>query len=223
MAKLVKISIDPESTQKTGRYKDKEGYSLHGVFKRDYIKTKDVLFINNGVLMKKYKFPKIKARFNSPMLNFFNLHMCGGWFWPNVNVKKEILRRVIKGLKPMGKIVDKTEEIKKVSDKAEKAGLKYRITSHFWEGHNSIRFCKDGKFEKLFDVEALLSDYSEYYFAIFKKTEGEYKTFTSKIANRKLSDFLDFNIGTPDKYSDVIITGLILGYPIWSTVSVLWM
>ena len=47
--------------------------------------------------------------------------------------------------------------------------------------------------------------------------------FMSKIANRRLSDFLDFNVGTPGMESDLIITGLILGYPIWSTVSVMWM
>ena len=41
--------------------------------------------------------------------------------------------------------------------------------------------------------------------------------------SRKLSDFLDFNISTPDIDSDLIIAGLILGYPVWSTVSVMWM
>ncbi len=223
MAKLVKISVDPESMQKTGRYKDKEGYSLHGIFKRDYIKTKDVLFISNGILLNKYKFPKIKTRFNSPMLNFFNLHLCGGWFWPNINVKKEILRRVIKGLKPMGDIVDKIAEIREISNKAESAGLEYSIIPHFLKDHREITFCKDGKFEELFDVEALFSDYSKYYFAIFKKIQGEYQAVASKIANRRLSDFLDFNVGTPGMESDLIITGLILGYPIWSTVSVMWM
>lgn len=55
------------------------------------------------------------------------------------------------------------------------------------------------------------------------RIQGEYQAVASKIANRRLSDFLDFNVGAPCMESDLIITGLILGYPIWSTVSVMWM
>ena len=79
MKKLEKISDDPKSLKRIGRYKDEKGFSLHGIFKRTYSKTQDILFINNGHLMAKYKYPIIETKFNSPMLNAFNLHLCGGW------------------------------------------------------------------------------------------------------------------------------------------------
>jgi len=55
MKELEKISDDPKTVKKTGCYKDKEGYYLHSIFQSDYIKTQDILFISNGVLLTKYK------------------------------------------------------------------------------------------------------------------------------------------------------------------------
>ncbi|TFG18612.1 MAG: hypothetical protein EU529_17250 [Promethearchaeota archaeon] len=223
MKELEKISDDPKSLKRIGRYKDKKGFSLHGIFKRTYSKTQDILFINNGYLMARYKYPRIKPKFNSPMLNAFNLHLCGGWRWTNMDVKKEILNRVIKGLKPMGDIVDKSGDIVKISEILEKEGVTYKITPHSWKGHENIRFCRNGKIEEIFDIEALLADYCDYYATIVGEFEDEYQNFMLKISDHKLSDFLNFNISTPELDSDVIITGLILGYPVWSTVYVMWM
>ncbi len=218
-----KISNDPRSSKRIGRYKGKDGYSLHGIFQRNYRKIQDILFINNGYLLAKYKYPKIESTFESPMLNLFNLHLCGGWFWPNMNKTEEILNRVVIGLKPMGDIVDKNHNIKTISQIAEKEGLVYNITPHSWESHENIRFCRDIRFDELFNLKALFSDYCRYFLTIFKKTDGEYQKFLARIMNHRLSDFLDFGISTPRIDSDVIITGLILGYPVWSTVSVMWM
>ncbi len=223
MHPLKKISSDPKSIKKIGRYKNKGGYSLHGIFQRSYKKTQDILFISNGHLLAKYKYPKIESTFESPMLNAFNLHLCGGWFWPNVNNDEEILNRVIKGLKPMGDIVDKKHNIKKILQIAEKEGLTCLISPHSWENYENIKFCRDSRFDELFNVEALFSDYCKYFLSIFRKTDGEYQKFRAKITNHRLSDFLDFDISTPRIDSDIIITGLILGYPVWSTISVMWM
>jgi len=171
----------------------------------------------------KYKYPKIDSTFESPMLNAFNLHLCGGWRWPNVNVKEEILNRVIQGLKPVGDIVDEDHNIERFKQIAEKEGLTFSVYPHSWKGHKSITICRDGKFNEIFDIEALFSDYCKYFLAIFKKTKGRYQDFRRRIASCKLSNFLDFDIGYPNSFSDVIITGLILGYPVWSTVAVMWM
>ncbi len=223
MPPLKKISNDPKSSKKIGRYKDKEGYSLHGVFQRDYQKTQDILYINNGYLMAKYKYPKIDSTFESPMLNLSNLHLCGGWRWPNVNGNEEIINRVIQGLKPMGDIVDKSHNIEKFKQIADKEGLTYLVYPHSWEEHKGIMFCRDGKFNKIFDIGALFSDYCKYHSIIFKRTEGEYLNFRTRISNSKLSDYLGFDVGWPNSNSDFMIIGLILGYPVWSTVAVMWM
>lgn len=58
MRPLKKISNDSKSSKKIGRYKGKDGYSLHGIFQRNYKKTQDILFISNGHLLSKYKYPK---------------------------------------------------------------------------------------------------------------------------------------------------------------------
>ena len=65
----------------------------------------------------------------------------------------------------MGDIVDKIPEIRKISNKAESAWLEYNVIPHFLKDHREITFCKDGKFEELFDLDALFLDYSKYYFA----------------------------------------------------------
>ncbi len=214
---LKKISKNINSNEKKGYYRDKKGFSLHGIYKRNYIKHIKVLYIINGNIMSKYKFPKIKTIFRSKMINPYNLHLVGGWAFPNINVNKEILNRTINGLKPMGEISEwkKNEnEIKKIIKILKKKGLVYRI--YYSNDRIYIRFCRDGQINEIFNLKNLEIDYKNYYYKIFGKSfNGK---FINKIKSKKLKDFLNTPIGNPESDDDMIIVGLILGYPIWSTV-----
>ncbi|KKM77459.1 hypothetical protein LCGC14_1369800 [marine sediment metagenome] len=212
-----KIAIIPECNI------NNEG--LTGAYKKLGEKRSAVFFLNKGYLLSHYRFPTIKMKFELPMLNTFNLNLCGGWFLNDMGaneVHEQVLSRVINGFKPMGDIVDINENITKISVNARKENLKFKISSHSWENRKTIRFCKKGKFNELFDIESLYEDYLSYYLIINKETEGEYLEFFRKMDGRRLEDFLDFEIANPDSDSDAMLTGLILGYPIWSTVSILW-
>jgi hypothetical protein len=99
---LTKISNDLLEQERPypGHYRDQNGIPLHGIYVRQYQKTEDKLIISNGNLMRKYKYPHINQTFHSPMLNDYNLHLCGGWRWWGVN-DIECITRVFNGKKPM--------------------------------------------------------------------------------------------------------------------------
>ena len=127
---LTKISTNllPIDAPYSGKYRDEDGAVKHGVYLRTYRNTTDKLFINNGHLMRLYKYPNIDYKFFSPKINDYNLHLCGGWSFIGIYTK-EAITRVINGLKPVGFFI--TTEIKKWENVCKKANLSYTITPNF--------------------------------------------------------------------------------------------
>jgi hypothetical protein len=206
-----------------GRYRTLSNASLNGIYQRNCGKFNERLFIGNGHCHHTYRYPIILKTFHSPLINDYNLNFCNGWFMPRSKNREdldtEFLFRVIDRKKPIAFISGDKHKIDRMQGMAEEFDCLTSISqrSTYWE----IGVSRPETFRQLFDLDALKSDYQKYAQKL-EITNPEWKTFYSKIQDKTLADFLTFDYMGSKKNSDVIITGLILGYPIYSTASVMW-
>lgn len=207
---LIKVSNDPIiDLPHKGQYRDEDNNALHGIYIRNLDKTQEKLFINNGSLMRKYVYTNIKAEFRSGLVNDFNLHFCGEWSWPDIDYEYGLVDRVRRKKKPMGLFIcDSRGELNKL-----KHTIRY-LNLNITKKDKDLGFCQKGKLKDLFDLDSLQKDYLNYlgYKAIdFKKIED--KTLDECITS--------FDYNNPEDDEELIITGLVFGYPIESTVSII--
>ena len=228
---LTKISNDLLEQERPypGHYRDQNGIPLHGIYVRQYQKTEDKLIISNGNLMRKYKYPRINQTFHSPMLNDYNLHLCGGWRWWGVN-DIECITRVFNGKKPMGFWGTDDEESYNywLHGGDDSKLLKFPNANFLYENSGYkyvIGVCAPGTFDDHFDLKVLAHDYCEYAKAVKDSTSSSQidALFYGELKGKKIDTYLTVNHTHNITIGDTIITGLILGYPVETTASILWM
>lgn len=223
---LIKISKDkdlPAKTPYAGKYRNLDSTIKHGIYIRKYKHTTDKLFINNGHLMRVYKYPNIDCKFSSPKINDYNLHLCGGWSFKKTN-EKETIERVIKSLKPMGFFV--TTEVKKWESVCKKSKLSYSIVPNHipTEKHFDIGISCKGTFGENFDLQNLMLDYMAYSEKVkIPLPAEEIGAYILSLKDVQISSYLTSDYANPNTDQELIVTGLILGYPIETTVSIMWM
>lgn len=223
---LIKVSDDvlQGNLSRKGKYFDENNVPLHGIYIRKHKNIEERLFINTGILVRIYKYPIIDRTFQSPLVNDHNLNLGGGWGWPGKK-ESECLTRVMSGKKPIGFYHFKDDEsITEYCD----SGFPYVILKDTDPGviTNEIGLSIKVTFSESFDMDALINDYDQYLKSLIKKynfnkntAEKIIKKF-DYIRNKDVSSFLTFDYGNPCKLpEDHCLTGLILGYPIETTVS----
>ena len=220
---LKKISDDVALLNRpyAGQYRDENDVPVLGVYIRQNKYTEDKLYINNGNLMAKYKYPRIEREFFSPMVNDYNLHLCGGWQWPNVE-DYECLTRVVDGRKPMGFLSTRKYGVFR-------NWLSYCIENElpYVEEEEKERYeigmCVPGTFDENFNIDILLKDYFSYtreaHHTIYEVIEDLFLYLVHE--QIEIHQYLTSDYGNPDTIEELIVTGLILGYPIETTISIL--
>ncbi len=200
---------------------------LHGVYIQKVGNLQEKLFINKGYLMRCYKYPLIERLFKSKLINDYNLHFCGGWFWHNVNIMDGVFR-VMNCVKPIGFFHCKNKEayemfIYMLSDKDRE---KLNSVTHFYNSEKKeIAISVNGTLADNFNLDALIKDYYSYakYLNIDIEEVNEIKEVIYHLRDLELSEFLyKYDYVNPATDIDLVITGLILGYPIETTVSIIW-
>jgi hypothetical protein len=170
----------------------------------------------------------LTPRFSSPLLNSENLHVgC-------TNTGGVLIDRVIAGLKPLAFTDDSRPEMaREVAKRAVDAGL---AVHHFcWVSPSSglphwfTSACVLGRIGDVFDIDALRADYRVLYANCPDYVESV-ESELAKIRRRDVSDYLSFSdlevdwlgmtSGTAHPAGEYTRTGLLLGYPVASTVEV---
>jgi hypothetical protein len=177
--------------------------------------------------MTSYKYPAIDTKFKSKLVNYENLHLCGGWSFEGFK-QDDCIYRVLFGLKPMGALFKEDKEIiqRIVSGIDEEyLGIKYKIIKNAGcnKKYKELLVAVDSTFDNLFDMNSLILDYTAYFsFANFPYTfiQGIVMYLIS-LKDKSLSDFFDYDYANPESPLDLITTGLILGYPIETTASII--
>lgn len=196
----------------------KNGTSFSAV-RKDF-GTKRVWF--NGKIMKTYIYcpPPDQLQFRSEMINDFNQNLCCGWGNGIKNENEVIVDRVVNKLKPLGSISqwlhnnkNAAIELDQIAEKCQNVNL--CVQRFQWKNPNiseCLDLCQSGTFRELFDMDALAADYQKF-LPRYPDMWEEIKDFPR---DTQLSDYLG------DKWDNLDwITGLILGYPIENTISIL--
>jgi hypothetical protein len=184
----------------------------HGIITKHikYNNTITKKVMNNGYCMRTYKNCPTSLKFKSEMVNDLNQDFCGGWTLGDVS-DKELIRRVINGLKPMGVIYGKEPKLSNL--KHENFGYCSLDISDIYSqnehGYNYFAFGQKGSLFELFDLESLKQDYLDTGIDISEEVDS--------VKDKQLSYFFD-KWDTPENY--LWCTGLILGYPIENTISI---
>lgn len=160
-----------------------------------------------------YKNIPMNLKFKHKMVNDHNQHLCGGWTVLKYEPFAET-DRVAQGLKPVG--ISHSRDTEAVMKKALEYTLKGLLVSFNrtrkgpFKGMYDITVSVTGKLKDYFDMDTLAEDYER------NGLRGD------RIRKYKNVNFSEFHYGKFDsKYHSPEITGLILGYPIENTISLL--
>ncbi len=193
-----------------GIWHDSGGTVVHGIYHEILKRTGHLVVFLDGRRMAEYIFPRVQQKFASPLLNDYNLHFTGGWVWNGAD-NRALVERVIHGQKPAGFIKGDLALLKGFEMMAKNA----RLATHLHADGNQFELgiARQGTCAETFDLDALERDYNNMGIIVSVK----------QYATMKLSDFLlDWDSTSPsDEPTHAAITGLLLGYPVESTVALL--
>ena len=196
------------------------------VFERtDYKKRTRVRVMNEHMTFKTYRFDYIEgAVFNSPYLSWENLNYCGGWHYDEDYLYTAVQKgkKVCAGLKfgsekDLNDYVDTIDKEKYyyVDKSWEYIGWDNKI--HRW---NLMDISRKGKLSDYYNFDEL----NKYYSSLGFPLDWIDFDFFNDLFNSEIIDLIngskDFSYSFAGKFiEEDIITGLLLGYPIESTVS----
>jgi hypothetical protein len=192
----------------------------HGVLIRQHKNWNTKTVYNNGHVMRIYRRQPKVLRFQSPMVNDFNQHLCGGWSMTDIGDEKEAtVRQLLMGKKPFACISfwpDRHSEAVKAQQRLMSAGLvtdlrKRIMQSYFFDHIWDLLACHHIRVKDIGDLRALEADYAGAFGSRFLSEE------IRAFAGRKLSSFFD---GWDSPPLPLWLTGLILGYPVENTISI---
>ena len=162
------------------------------------------------VLMEYPDIPK-NIEFKHQAINDYNQHLCGAWTVYN-HYDFEEVDRVVAGLKPLGWCGTRNlvELKKRIKDNRDKGYLVSVIKNKFIKGVYNITISPSCKLKDYFDMDVLANDYARN--GLSTKNIELYKE-----VNFSAFHYDKFNV----KYHPIEIVGLILGYPIENTISLM--
>lgn len=228
------IAVDgwvSNSTENQGKYRDKQGFGLSGFYRRDYKETSEMVVMSNGYSILRYKYPKVvDLPFHSPLLRWHNLFHCGGYSveFPDgegTNTNDRLLEAVCNELKPTGFWPLTSEELEETLRKVKQTDLVWKVSDNSHPRFQyEIGVANKGRVKDHFDLNKLIESYQLF----SNKLDCD---LLSKKDEEIILSFGDFELawllegydyGNPSKTNhDHVFTGLILGYPVESTVALL--
>ena len=174
--------------------------------------NRNKLILNeDGYLLMLYSRIPDKIKFKHPAVNDYNQHLCGGWtVYPHREFEE--IDRVVNGLKPVG--ISHSKNLLELTRRAILYTSKGFLVSHVKNPHikgmYDITVSVAGKLKDYFNMETLAKDYKRCGIS------------GSNIKKYKNIDFGEFHYNKYDiEYHPDEITGLILGYPIENTISLM--
>lgn len=218
-----------------GRYVDEKGRGLTGFWIKDFKYREEMKILNNGWTLVRYRYPReANISFFSPMVNWFNLLFCGGFYVldqdkQRIDTPKRLFQRVMDGMKPIGFHSVKEDELEDMLKWIELSGLPYKVTyPEFLKKHfNSvlIGISQKGLVKDHFNLESLIESYS----LLGAKSKPSFNPIAlgdemriRQLGEMELSYFLEgWDYAHPKTNFELIKTGLLLGYPIESTFAII--
>lgn len=210
-----------------GKIKDVSGDPLHGFKVKNYKKTRLVSTVFNGNYTNHYRFPLEPQAPKHRMVSWANLPMCG---IPMMDPQgrafmgtEKILEAVFSGLKPVGDVIFKNEnlaECEAAEEQAKALGLEvFRYTKpNFADTHTFLMVGVNKPIVELFDLKAI----ADYYRKGVGAHDSLYLPVLMGVAHLTPAQALQtYDWASPENTRLLVLTGLCLGYAFESTLAIL--
>lgn len=173
----------------------------------DYKNRSKVRVHNNGYHLRTYRFNNV-PEFESPYISWQNLDQCGGWATRNDYLKTAVQN----GTKLFAGIVHQESESFDCSD-----DVVVITKPHWWEGHCETHICRKGCLSDYYDLDAVLAHYSRLGIDLTVDEVERIHEFCNIELSVFATDQAPFDYGNVETLEDLVVTGLLLGYPLEST------
>ena len=195
---------------------------------RKNFKNKSVLQVRglNDMLIASYRFKNIDLPYNSQYINWQNLDCCGGWSY----LKEDLINQFIENKKLFANVVldyydDKDEHLLSLVDKCKNIDNVFVIESeHYNPNLKSFYLVREGCLADYIDIDAVIDCYYE--LGLTKLSDIELKCLHD-MANCEMTTFVlkdnkfDYDFANPRGIIQLIFGGMLLGYAIESTASLI--
>lgn len=205
----------------------KDGFTLVQKSKGAFSQVR-VLYDNNKRASSTYTFPNVACDFQSPYLSWENLLHCGGF-----QVKDDYLKYIAvqQGKKlyagfgyfthqhgtPRHKIDDEISRITEALPEDCEFGLEEP------QNHNLLNYyvCRKGAVKDYIDIDNALLCYKQMGLDLRSEDDCVKRYCAIEMRDFSQSDKIAFDYGNPSSIGQYIVTGLLLGYPLASTYSLI--
>lgn len=171
-----------------------------------------------------YRFPNVNIEFYSPYLSWENLNYCGGWWHDD----KYLLTAVQKNKKLYADISEYIDPDRREEKEQKLELLKQNLPAGILAGEYinyndkffSFFICRSGCLQDYFDLEEVFAAYKKLGIDFRKSQKEKIKAFCSSEI-RLFGSNIPFNYGNSETPEELVVTGLLLGYPIESTAAII--
>ena len=179
-----------------------------------------------------YRFNFIQETFDSPYISWANLDCCGGWSYDEEYLTTAVQegRKLFAGIATSlrGKYTPNypTEEMARQQFESFKNTLSPDIFADYEDNPVSSKYlytyiCRRGKITDYIDLDAVFSFYEKLGLDIPSEAKAEVKRYCDCEIKTFGTSRAPFHYSNAVSGVELITTGLLLGYPIESTVSIL--
>jgi hypothetical protein len=218
-AETLERNIEKQSMQRTTMTTEIVP-TKHGIHIREHKNWNTKTVYNNGHVMRIYRRQPKAVRFQSPMVNDFNQHLCEGWTMTDIaDTDEATIEQLLLGKKPFACIGYYPDDHSKALDAQQRLKLAGLVTelqmqeqqSYYFDHIWSLHACQNIRVRDIGDLSALQADYDSWL------SPGFLSDDIAEFADMHLSHFFN-GWDIPD--IPLWLTGLILGYPVENTMSI---
>lgn len=182
------------------------------IVREDYKNRSKVNVIGfDGTPIRTYRFNNV-PEYKHPYLSWENLDRCGGW----ASDDSYLLSAVQEGKKPAAQYVAINEPVPEIepSDNIET----YYTTDQLYPNYTRNQVCitRTCSLKDIFDIDSIIDAYKKHDVLLDRE---ELMPYMEKLIMDLMKEGFWLNA---DSDNELIITGLMLGYPIESTASIIW-
>lgn len=178
----------------------------------DYKNRSKVKVHNNGYNLRTYRFNNV-SEFESPYISWQNLDQCGGW----ATDESYLDTAVQNGTKLFAQIIHQEGQSFEYSD-----DVVVITKKHGWcEGYCETHICRKGCLADYYDIDAVLAHYSRLGIDLTDDEVNLIHEFCNIELSVFATDQAPINYANFENLEDLVVTGLLLGYPLESTASII--
>lgn len=178
----------------------------------DYRNRSKVKVSSHGYNHRTYRFNNV-PEFKSPYISWQNLDCCNGWAYDNTYLKSSVQN----GTKLFAQIIHDREEIFDAAP-----GVEIATRPHGWlENHCETHLYRTGCLSDYYDLDAVFEHYSRLGIDLEDGEIDLIRDYCSIELSVFATDQAPVDYANVESIEDLIVTGLLLGYPLESTASII--